>query len=182
VNITLFVDYHDANVFSSDLNTFVQNNPQSFESFSLFPNGFSVKLTNTRVNDATELLSTKVNELTSSNVALSFTPPRTQFLLDVNTLNASTVTLASAIENYFNTLDANASVQIYQNGTVFAQTLSPFDSNVSYTVPNSEISVALTPGHSVGDVVKILINAIALRGEIVYVNGVESRDENLTFI
>lgn len=182
VNTTLFVDYPDANTISSDLNAFVQNNPQSFDSFSLFPNGFSVGLTNTRVNAAKELLSTKVNELTSSNAALSFTPPRTQFLLDVNTTTPSTTLLASAIENYFNALDANADVQVYQNGIVSAQTLSPFDSNVSYAVPNNEISVALTPGHSVGDLVNVLINAIALRGELVYVNGVESRDENLTFI
>ena len=182
VSKTLEVQFSDANTHTNDLNAFVTTHPESFDSFALSTSGFSVNLTNASVNEARVLLSTKINELTASNTLLSFTAPRTQFLIDANTSDNSNADIALLIQNYFNALDANASIEVYQNGTVSAESISSPDSNAVFPVPFGEIEVSVFPGHDVNDLVNVFINSIALRGELAYINGVETREEDLSFI
>lgn len=177
VNNILSVSWSDANTWTNDLNTFVSTRPESFSGFFSIPNGFAVQLNQVNVSEAKVLLENKVNELTSSNIILSFTPPRTQFLLDVNTSSVNNTPASSAIDAYFASLDANAALEIYQDGTVSVESVSAPDTNALFPVPNGVIPVSVFPGHAEGDIVKLLINAIALRGEIAYITGVESSEE-----
>lgn len=178
VNNQLVVEYADANTMTGDLNTFVSTHPESFDQFFISQNGFVVGLKNVNVNEAKDLLSSKINELTSTHDAqITFTPPRTQFLIDANTSAVSNASVAAAIQNYFASFDSNASIEIYQNGLVSAAELAPIDSNVTYPLESGEIPVVVFPGHKEGDLVTIMVNAIALRGKIEYVNGVESLQE-----
>lgn len=177
VNNVLSIQWEDANAWTNDLNTFVSTHPESFSAFYMIPNGFAVQLNQVNVNEAKVLVENKVNELTSSNIVLAFTPPRTQFLLDVNTSSVNNASVTSAIDAYFISLDANAALEIYQDGTISVESVSAPDSNAVFPVPNATIPVSVLPGHAQGDVVKLLINAIALRGEIAYITGVESSEE-----
>lgn len=177
VNNVLSVTWTDANAWTNDLNTFVSTRPESFSAFYTIPNGFAVQLNQVNVSEAKALLESKVNELTASNIILSFAPPRTQFLLDVNTSSVNNTPVSSAIDAYFSSLDANASLEIYQDGTISSASIASPDTNTLFAVPNSTIPVSVFPGHAEGDVVKLLINAIALRGEIAYITGVESAEE-----
>lgn len=177
VNNVLSVEWADSNTWTNDLNTFVSSRPESFSGFFSISNGFAVQLNQVNVNEAKALLENKVNELTASNIVLSFTPPRTQFLLDVNTSSVTNASTAAAISDYFVSVDANSTLEIYQDGTIVVETVSAPDSNAVFAVPNATIPVSVLPGHAEGDVVRLLINAIALRGEIAYITGVESAEE-----
>ncbi|MBM3282207.1 MAG: hypothetical protein FJY86_02605 [Candidatus Diapherotrites archaeon] len=177
VNNQLQARFADANTLSMDVNAFVSSKPESFNAFLATPDGFVVGLNQINVSEAKIVLTDYINTLRASNTAIDFTPPRTQFLMDVNTLNASNSSIATAIEEYFASLDANASVDVYQNGFVSADSLSTTDGSQTYPLDNNSFSVAVWPGHQVRDGVSIVVNAIALRGKIVYVNGVEDRVE-----
>ncbi len=179
VDNTLLVEYSDINRLASDLNTFVSTHPESFDTFTRTTSGFSVRLTNATVSEAKTLLSQKINELSASNILLSFTAPRTQFLIDANTLDASNEDVSLLVENYFDSLDANASIEVYQNGTISASAITAPDTGESYSVSSGAIDVSVSPGHDVNDIITIYINAIALRGELVYVNGVETPENGL---
>ncbi len=177
VNNQLQARFADANALTNDVNAFVSAKPESFNAFFATPDGFVVGLNQINVNEAKVLLTDYINTLNTSNTIIDFTPPRTQFLIDVNTLNVNNASVATAMENYFASLDANASVDVYQNGFVSAESLSTADASQTYPLDNNSFSVAVWPGHQFGDMPSIVVNAIALRGKIVYVNGVESRVE-----
>ncbi len=173
VNNTVFAEFKDASMFSSDLNSYFATHPESFESFSLTPIGFSVNLKNINFAEAKDLLSMKINEITSSNAVLSFTAPRTQFLIDANTTTASNSNTATRIQDYFESLDANAKIDIYQQGFFTIDSLTPPDTNIIYSIPNGEVSMAILPGRQVGDIIKGRIYATTSRGEISFPSGEE---------
>ncbi len=177
VNNQLQVRFADANVLQADLNAFVASKPESFSSFLPTADGFVVGLNQVTAQEGKSLVENKINELRSVNTLIDFSSTRTQFLLDINTSSDSTTSVASAIENYFQSLDANASVEVYQNGFVTAVELVPSDGNTTYPLDEGFFPVAVWPGHQAGDAVNIVVNAIALRGKVVYVNGIESRVE-----
>ena len=177
VNNTLNVDYADANTITAELQAYVQTHAESFTTFTPYNGGFSVGLNQVNASEAKVLLTDEIGALTFQNPVVVFDAPINQFLIDMNTLSVVNGAVATALESYFASLDANASVEVYQNGFVSAETISTNDNTQTFTVPNSVISVSLSPGHSVGQSVLILVNAIALRGELAYVNGVENPSE-----
>ncbi len=177
VNNTLFTEFSGAGIVSNDLNLFVTTRPESFDSFSLTPNGFSVNLKNVNVNEAKDILTAKINEITASNTPISFKAPRTQFFIDANTTTTTNKNTSLLIKNYFEMLDVNATVDIFQQGFFSVESLTSPDSNKTYSIPTGEVLSVVLPGHVVGDTIVGRIHATLSRGELVFPSGEEVTEE-----
>ena len=177
VNNTLFTEFNGVEVVSNDLNVFIATRPESFDSFMVTPNGFSVNLKNVNVNEAKDILTAKINEITSSNTPISFTAPRTQFLIDANTTTTANKNTSLLIKNYFEMLDVNATIDIFQQGFFAVESLTSPDSNTTYSIPTGEISSVVLPGHAVGDSIVGRIHATLSRGELIFPSGEEVTEE-----
>lgn len=171
IDNTLVLTFTDANSFVDDVNDYIQLHADEYQSVSGYNNTLSVDLGHVTLVQAKTALASAIDNAASTNVEIEFQDPVTQFLIDVNVSATNPAPTTAALKDYFTNL--GASVDIYQNGSVaLAEIVAP-DTNTTYAVPDGAMPVVVTPGHSIGDMILIQISAIALSGELSYINGVE---------
>ncbi len=179
VNNTLSIQFKEAAVVFEDVNAFASSNPEKYSSVSLGENALRVGLNDVSVLLAKQELQDVIVESLLSNVELVFVEPETQFLVDVNVSTPDMISLTQKMNEYFFSWDDNASIRVFQNGLVDVNALFSPDTNEAYALDNGQLPVSVKPGHQTGDLVRLEIDAIAIRGKLVYVNGVEDESSTL---
>lgn len=169
---TLIITFPQAEVVASDVNAFIQSRPTEFVSLDADANVLFVSLGNISLPQAKQLLKQAIESSLQTSVALDFTNPQFQLLVDVNTSSSNTLQAAQAIENYFSSLDANAQIQSYQPGILSLSSLN--DGNASYSIPDSKLNAYLLPGHAIGNNATVQVSATLIRDELVEASALET--------
>lgn len=177
IDSTLTIVWNDGSGIASDLNEMVSQNSDMFSSFAVVPSGFEVELANTTVSDAKSFFRTKMDELTLTNNDVSFVEPITQIWVDMNTSQNDTSTVYQSVKDYFDSHYPNSKLDIFQDAWVSLDRITIPDSNQFYPIDSGQIPVSLFPGHSLGDIVFLQVNAIVVQGEIVSIAGMEKVEQ-----
>ena len=171
VDTLLSLQFGDANSFVDDLNAYAEMHPLQFGSVSAYGDTLNVELGDIALEQAKMDLQTLIDSSASTNVAIVFQEPLTQFLVDVNVSSTGTSEALAGLESFF--ISQDMEVDIYQNGHILLDSIMDPDTNQSFAVPNGLIPVVVKPGHGAGDTVLLQISAVVQGGILTYINGVE---------
>ncbi|MFH0970658.1 MAG: hypothetical protein V1776_04340 [Candidatus Diapherotrites archaeon] len=164
--------FQDANIFIPHVKLYMVDHPDVFTDVQGNGNQLYVSLGNISLDEAKKILQSVVSGATATNSEMSFQDPLTRFLVEADTIEENVGSVSEKIVNTLNGMGIQS--EVFQNGTMILTEVSFSDSNKSFIVPNEGIvSIVVKPGKNVGDVVFLNLNAVAMKGELTFISGIE---------